>query len=248
MKTLSKTTFGNKLRSSALALATIALAGGSAFAGSSDSAIKLLTAKFDARQVVQVEAGDFHFKPGQNAPVHTHTAPAVGYVAKGTIIYQVEGEKVQILREGDAFYEPTDVRVLRFDNASATEEAIFVDFNLEQAGEPFIVFEKQPTEAIDRRTLPTTKLDGSNIDQVDIYANELAHSATLKINNSQPTLGLVAEGVIQLQIEGEKSQRLVAGETFAIREVNSTAILVNASTEVSAKVITFRLNDQHNPS
>ena len=243
-----KNTLKSSFRSGAIALLTTAFMAGSAIAGSSDNSVKLLTAKFDARQVVQVEAGDFHFKPGQDAPIHTHTAPAVGYVVKGTIIYQVEGEKVQILREGDAFYEPTGVRILRFDNASATEEAIFVDFNLEQAGEPFIVFEKQPTEAIDRRTLPTTKLDGSNIDQVGIYTSDIAHSASLKINNSQPTFGLVAQGVIELQIEGEESQRLVAGETFAIREANSKAILVNASTEASAKVITFRLNDQRNPS
>jgi len=103
------------------------------------SSVTLLTATFEARQVAQVEVGDFHFLPGQIAPIHTHTAPAVGYVAKGMIIYQVEGGKPQILREGDAFYEPAGPRILRFDNASATEEAIFLDFNLEQAGEPFII-------------------------------------------------------------------------------------------------------------
>ena len=30
--------------------------------------VKLLQAHFDSRSVVQVEAGDFHFKPGQVAP------------------------------------------------------------------------------------------------------------------------------------------------------------------------------------
>ncbi|MBL4720674.1 MAG: cupin domain-containing protein, partial [Alphaproteobacteria bacterium] len=138
----------------AIAISTTALVGPAA-AGSPDNSVKLLSAHFDARTVTQIEVGGFHFKPGQVAPIHTHTAPAVGYVAKGMIIYQVEGEKPQILREGDAFFEPTGQRILRFDNASATEKAIFIDFNLEQAGEPFIVFEAKPTEAIDRRTLPT---------------------------------------------------------------------------------------------
>ena len=31
--------------------------------------------------------GDFHFKSGQVAPVHTQAAPAVGYVAKGDITF-----------------------------------------------------------------------------------------------------------------------------------------------------------------
>ena len=248
MKNRSKTTPGNRFRSSTLALLISALAAGTALAGSPENTVKLLTAKFDARQVVQVEAGDFHFKPGQIAPVHTHAAPAVGYVAKGTIIYQVEGEKPQILRQGDAFFEPTGVRILRFDNASATEEAVFLDFNLEQAGEPFIVFEDKPTEPIDRRTLPTTILDGSSIDRVDIYTTELPRGATVKIENPEATLGLVAQGVIELKADGEKSKRLVAGESFSLPTANATAMLVNASSEVSAKVITFRLGDQQNPS
>ena len=131
---------------------TATLSGAAANASSQGSTSKLLTANFEPRKVVKIEAGDFHFVPGQVAPIHTHTAPAVGYVAKGAILYQVEGEKPQLLREGDAFYEPAGPRILRFDNASATEEAIFIDFNLQQEGEPFIVFEKELTEKIDRRT------------------------------------------------------------------------------------------------
>jgi quercetin dioxygenase-like cupin family protein len=210
--------------------------------GAPENSIKLLTANFDARQVVQVEVGDFHFKPGQVAPVHTHTAPAVGYVAKGTIIYQIEGEGPRILREGDAFYEPTGQRILRFDNASATEEAIFLDFNLEQAGEPFIVFEEKPTEAIDRRALPTVDLGGVSVDQVDVYTSELPRSGTLELDNGEPTLGLVAEGVVEIRIEGAAAQRVVAGKSFALPTVGAQATIVNASSEVPATIITFRLN------
>lgn len=210
----------------------------SAHAGHS---VKLLTAKFDPRQVVQVEVGDFHFKPGQRAPIHTHAAPAIGYVAKGEIIYQVEGEKVQILREGDAFYEPVGPRILRFDNASATEEAIFLDFNLEQSGEPFIIFEKPPTEAIDRRTLPTTDLGNRTVDQVDVYTTELKPGGSKTIKNHEATFGLVSEGVIELQLDGKASQRIAAGASFALPVAGSKARIVNASPEVKARVITFRL-------
>jgi quercetin dioxygenase-like cupin family protein len=213
-----------------------------AFAGSPETATRILTAKFEPRQIVQVEIGDFHFKPGQVAPIHTHTAPAVGYVAKGMIIYQVEGEKPQILREGDAFFEPTGQRILRFDNASATEEAIFIDFNLEQAGEPFIVFEAKPTEAIDRRTLPTVGVDAKTVNGVEVYTQDLAGGAALTTANNGVTLGLVAQGVVEVRILGKAPQRIIAGRSFSLPQDGTLASIVNLSSETSAKLVTFRLN------
>ena len=207
----------------------------------SPDAIKLLTAQFEARDVVQVEIGDFHFKPGQVAPVHTHAAPAVGYVAKGEIIYQVEGEKQQLLREGDVFFEPVGPRILRFDNASATEQAIFIDFNLQQVNEPFIVFEKPPTEAIDRRSLPTVDIVDRRVDQVNIYTNELHQSETVELDTNEAILGLVAEGIVELRIGGNKKQRIVAGASFSIPKSGSVATVANVSSEVTAKIITFNL-------
>ncbi|MBT6087458.1 MAG: cupin domain-containing protein [Rhodospirillaceae bacterium] len=214
---------------------------GTANAEAANTRTKLLSAHFAPRKVVQVEVGDFHFKPGQVAPLHTHDAPAVGYVAKGGIIYQVEGEKPQVLREGDAFYEPTGKRILRFDNVSATEEAIFLDFNLEQKGEPFIVFEEKPKQAIDRRTLPTVKLASQIVDQVDIYASELARGSTLQLNAHVPALGLVSEGVVELRVNGKQTKRIVAGASFALPIAGSQATIVNASAEVPAKLVTFQL-------
>lgn len=207
----------------------------------SQDSVRLLTANFESRQVVQVEVGDFHFKPGQVAPVHTHAAPAVGYVVKGEIIYQVEGEKPRILRKGDAFFEPAGPRILRFNNASATKEAVFVDFNLEQVDEPFIVFEKPPTEAIDRRTLPTIDVVDRNVDGVDVFTSELQPGGSVDLDSKDPTLGLVAEGVIEFQIKGEGTQRIVAGGSFALPDDESSATVVNASSELPATVITFRL-------
>lgn len=235
-------TYLKHFRTVALAAAfTAAAVTGSANADSQERSSKLLTANFESRQVVQVEVGDFHFKPGQIAPIHTHTAPAVGYVAKGEIIYQIEGEEPRILREGDAFYEPAGPRILRFDNASATEKAIFLDFNLERVGEPFIVFEQPPTEAIDRRTLPTIDLGGKSVDQVDIYASKLQGRGTMKLDTHEPTLGLVAEGIIELQIKGKATQRIVAGGSFSLPTADSQATIVNVSSEGPVKVITFRL-------
>lgn len=230
-----------KFQAGLIAVIAIAALLGTANANPNQGSVKLLTASFESRQVVQVEVGDFHFKPGQVAPVHTHAAPAVGYVAKGEIIYQVEGEKQQILSAGDVFYEPVGPRILRFDNASATEEAIFIDFNLEQVDEPFIVFEEPPTEAIDRRTLPTLDLEDRSVDQVDIYISELERSAAVEMVNDDPTLGLVAEGIIELQVKGKTTQRIAAGGSFLLPGADSPTTIVNDSSEVPAKVITFRL-------
>ncbi len=237
------TAYAKQIRNAALAATFTAIAAltAAANATTSQNSIMLLSATFDARQVAQVEVGDFHFKPGQVAPVHTHTAPTVGYVAKGEIIYQVEGEKPRILRAGDAFYEPAGPRILRFDNASATEEAIFIDFNLEQEGEPFIVFEEQPTQAIDRRSLPTIDLGGEMIDQVNIYTSELPRGGTLKLDTYESTLGLVSEGVVELRIKGKETQRIVAGQSFSLTQSDVQSVIVNASPEVPAKVVTFRL-------
>jgi len=205
-----------------------------------EDATKLLTAHFEIRNVVQIEVGDFHFTPGQAAPIHTHTAPAVGYVVKGEIIYQVEGERVQILREGDAFFEPTGPRILRFDNASATEEAVFVDFNLEQVDEPFIVFEKPPSEAIDRRSLQTIQLESRKLEKVNVYTRELGANVSVLISAAEPILGLVAEGIITLKVNG-KNLRIVAGKSFYLPQSGNQASIKNESADVAAKIVTFHL-------
>ena len=239
MKTLTKTFIQTAI--SAAIISTTLLMAASEVTTKQETTSKLLTANFESRQVVQIEAGDFHFIAGQVAPIHTHSAPAVGYVSKGAIIYQIEGEEPQLLNEGDAFYEPVGPRILRFDNASATEEAVFIDFNLQQAGEPFIVFEKPLTENIDRRTLPTTDLKDQKLQQVDMFITELEQGGLKKLNIQVPILGYVAEGVINLKIKGQAGKRIVAGSTFSLSESDSIAVIVNDSDEVTAKVVSFYL-------
>lgn len=206
-----------------------------------DGPVKLLTAAFADRSVVQVEAGDFHFVPGQIAPVHTHEAPAIGYVAKGTIIYQAEGSAPQILREGDAFYEPAGPRILRFDNASATEEAIFIDFNFQQAGEPFIVFETPPTEPIDRRALPTLDVPGQEISLVDVYVTGLHAGEVAELDVPDTRIGYVAEGVVNVRAGNAAPERVIAGASFHLPAGNPVVTLENGSDEVPAKVVSFTM-------
>ncbi|WP_076719371.1 hypothetical protein [Motiliproteus sp. MSK22-1] len=130
---------------------------------------------------------------------------------------------------------------MRFDNASATEEAIFVDFNFEQTGEPFIVFEKPPVEAIDRRTLPTIKLSGKEVEKVNVFKTDLTPNESIDVNNSEPALGIVAQGVVTIREKGKSAKTVVTGATFALPEAGSMVTITNASSEAPAKVITFRV-------
>jgi quercetin dioxygenase-like cupin family protein len=209
--------------------------------GAPANSAKLMTATFDPRPVAKIDAGDFHFRPGQTAPVHTHDAPAVGYVARGSIIYQVEGEAPRVLRAGDVFYEPAGPRILRFDNASATDEAVFVDFNLQCVGEPFIVFPTPPAEAIDRRTLPSVDIGGRTVGQVDAFATDLRRRGRMELKTHVPTLGIVAAGIVEIRIAGRVPRRVAAGKTFSIPAGTVAAEIVNASAEIPARVITYRL-------
>lgn len=246
MKNRTKTSYTTVLATSLLATSLLAAVSAiPAYAANpgndKESTAKLLSAHFEPRKVVKIEAGDFHFLPGQIAPIHTHDAPAIGYVAKGRILYQVDGEKPQLLQEGDAFYEPVGPRILRFDNASATEEAVFIDFNLQQKGEPFIVFEKELTENIDRRTLPTTELADATLERVNVFSTDFEPSGSKLFKESNSTLGYVAEGTVRL-INSDVSQSFIAGEIFSLMGRQGNSVLNNQSESLPAKVITFDLH------
>jgi len=220
-----------------LATATALISGlsGLALAQAPDRQI-LLDVDYAPRQVVQVEIGDFHFRPGQLGPLHTHTAPVIGYVSKGTIYYQVEGMPAQILKPGDAFYEPAGLKILHFDNASPTEEAIFTDFNLERKGDPFIVFDHPPTEAIDRRAFPTAKFSAVTSTKAQAYAEAIAAGKSLTLTDARPLFGYVAEGSVNLKLSGNAVQRIEQGKSFYV-PASATATLTPVG--VRAKVISF---------
>ena len=197
----------------------------------------LLDVDFAPRNVVKVEVGDFHFFPGQLAPVHTHAAPAIGYVSKGAIYYQVEGQAAQILKAGDAFYEPVGPRILHFDNASKTEEAVFTDFNLEQAGEPFIVFDHPPTEKIDRRAFPTAPIVDAGVRKA-VAVSERIGSRPVVRKEADPVVGDVVRGELSVSINGGASQRYTQGQTFFAPEGGSARYAAVGS---GAKIVTFAL-------
>jgi quercetin dioxygenase-like cupin family protein len=91
---------------------------------------ELLTAVMKGdKSVSRVEIQEVMMGPRVRAPLHLHPCPTMGIVTEGIIAFQIEGQAVQTLKPGDAFYEPADVRVARFDNDSDTP-AKFVVFYL----------------------------------------------------------------------------------------------------------------------
>jgi quercetin dioxygenase-like cupin family protein len=77
----------------------------------------LLTAIIDGKkQVAEVDIQEVTMDVGVEAPLHLHPCPSMGIVLEGKIAFQIEGKKTQHLIAGDAFYEPADVRVAKFNN------------------------------------------------------------------------------------------------------------------------------------
>lgn len=68
------------------------------------------------KTVAAVEIQEVTLGPKQKVPLHLHPCPTLGVVTEGTIAFQIEGQPIQQLKAGDAFYEPANVRVARFDN------------------------------------------------------------------------------------------------------------------------------------
>ena len=77
----------------------------------------LVTDVKGGKRVVRVEVEQITLAPRQRTGVHVHHCPTVGNVTRGAIHFQLEGQAARLLRVGDAFCVPANVRTLHFDNA-----------------------------------------------------------------------------------------------------------------------------------
>lgn len=98
----------------------------------------LLNVNLTRKIVSKVDGREITFQPGQQTGRHLHPCPVIGYIAEGTAELEVEGQPKQLLPTGSAFYEPAEVVVARFDNASETEPMKFIAYYLLEASEPLI--------------------------------------------------------------------------------------------------------------
>jgi quercetin dioxygenase-like cupin family protein len=85
------------------------------------------------KATARVEVRRIRMLPGFGAGLHVHNTPVVGNIVAGSVIYQIEGEPEQVLKTGDVFYEPQDVRIARFD--ALEDGAEFLGYFLAGEGE-----------------------------------------------------------------------------------------------------------------
>ncbi|WP_291879787.1 cupin domain-containing protein [Chryseobacterium sp.] len=94
------------------------------------------------QKVKSTEIQEITMAAGQGAPEHLHPCPVLGIINSGEAIFQIEGKEKVVLHEGDAFYEPKNVKILHFDNASAEKPLVFTAIYLKAGNEENIKFIK----------------------------------------------------------------------------------------------------------
>ncbi|MFI5612622.1 cupin domain-containing protein [Amycolatopsis sp. NPDC051903] len=79
--------------------------------------------------------------PGSDgAPPHRHSGPAFGYVLKGEIVFELEGEPERVVKAGESFWEPGyDVIHYQDGNNLDDEESQFVVTMFCAPGQPMLV-------------------------------------------------------------------------------------------------------------
>jgi quercetin dioxygenase-like cupin family protein len=79
--------------------------------------------------------------PGsEGAPPHRHTGPAFGYVIKGEVQFEVEGEPQRVVKAGESFWEPGgDVIHCHDGNNLPDAESAFVVTMFGVAGQPMFI-------------------------------------------------------------------------------------------------------------
>lgn len=87
------------------------------------------------QKVNSTEIQEITMPAGVGAPEHLHPCPVLGIIRSGEALFQIEGQQKVILHEGDAFYEPKNVKILHFDNASTEKPLIFTAIYLKEGSE-----------------------------------------------------------------------------------------------------------------
>ncbi|MGG7437786.1 cupin domain-containing protein [Chryseobacterium arthrosphaerae] len=94
------------------------------------------------QKVKSTEIQEITMAAGQSAPEHLHPCPVLGIINSGEAVFQIEGQQKVVLHEGEAFYEPKNVKILHFDNASAEKQLVFTAIYLKEGNEENIRFIK----------------------------------------------------------------------------------------------------------
>ncbi len=77
------------------------------------------------------------FKPGDRTLFHSHRFPVAVYVLEGTFTLELEGRSPTILKSGQGFLEPPNVKMTGF-NRSGTASLRVVIFYVSEPDAPFL--------------------------------------------------------------------------------------------------------------
>jgi quercetin dioxygenase-like cupin family protein len=87
------------------------------------------------RQEVRVQTASF--KPGDKTVFHTHRFPVTVFILEGTFTLELEGRAPVIVKAGQAFVEPPNVKMTGY-NRSTTEPLRLVIFYSSDPDTPFL--------------------------------------------------------------------------------------------------------------
>ncbi len=76
-------------------------------------------------------------QPGGKTPFHTHRFPVTVYIMEGTFTLELEGRPPVVLKAGESFVEPANVRMTGY-NKSANEPMRVVIFYVSDPDTPFL--------------------------------------------------------------------------------------------------------------
>ena len=76
-------------------------------------------------------------QPGGKTPFHTHRFPVTVYILEGTFTLELEGRPPVVLKAGESFVEPPNVKMTGF-NKSANEPMRVVIFYVSDPDTPFL--------------------------------------------------------------------------------------------------------------
>jgi quercetin dioxygenase-like cupin family protein len=100
----------------------------------------------------RVQAYRMDLPPGQAAGPHFHSGAVTGYVERGLIAFERDGQPMHELHPGDVFFEPAGETNDRFDNLSGSEPAVFIACYLLDGDQPLIQPVRQRVTAPINRT------------------------------------------------------------------------------------------------
>jgi len=91
------------------------------------------------KEVTNIPVVRLDFRPGQPTGMHRHPVTAIGYVLEGEFVFKIQGQAEQHYATGDSIYEPANMTIERFGNASDSQPASVIAHYPASEDEPELI-------------------------------------------------------------------------------------------------------------